>query len=86
MVKNIYAVETGLSSDPPMNWRISWLDNYTLVSFSDSHSPYPYRLGREAVVFNLSKPSYREILEALKNKDPSKILMTIAHLIQPQSL
>ncbi|MCL7383348.1 MAG: endonuclease Q family protein [Thaumarchaeota archaeon] len=77
MVKNIYAVETGLSSDPPMNWRISWLDNYTLVSFSDSHSPYPYRLGREAVVFNLSKPSYREILEALKNKDPSKILMTI---------
>ncbi len=77
MVKNIYAVETGLSSDPPMNWRVSWLDDYTLVSFSDSHSPYPYRIGREAVVFDLSKPSYKEILEALKNKDPSKILMTI---------
>ncbi|MEM4536829.1 MAG: endonuclease Q family protein, partial [Nitrososphaerota archaeon] len=45
--------------------------------FSDSHSPYPYRLGREAVVFNLSKLSYSEILEAIKNKDPEKILMTI---------
>ncbi|MEM3619540.1 MAG: endonuclease Q family protein [Nitrososphaerota archaeon] len=77
MVKYIYAIETGLSSDPPMNWRVSWLDNYTLLSFSDSHSPYPYRLGREAVVFNLSKLSYSEILEAIKNKDPEKILMTI---------
>ncbi|MEN2974056.1 MAG: endonuclease Q family protein [Candidatus Caldarchaeales archaeon] len=77
MVKYIYAIETGLSSDPPMNWRVSWLDDYTLLSFSDSHSPYPYRIGREAVVFNLSKPSYREIFEAIKNKDPEKILMTI---------
>ncbi len=77
MVNNIYAIETGLSSDPPMNWRVSWLDNYTLLSFSDSHSPYPYRLGREAVVFNLSKPSYKEIIEAVKNKDPSRIMMSI---------
>ncbi len=77
MVKNIYAIETGLSSDPSMNWRISWLDNYTLLSFSDSHSPYPYRLGREAVVFNLSKPSYREIIEAVKNKDSTTIMMSI---------
>lgn len=77
MVKNIYAIETGLSSDPSMNWRVSWLDNYTLLSFSDSHSPYPYRLGREAVIFNLSKPSYREIIEAVKNKDSSRIMMSI---------
>lgn len=77
MVKHIYAVETGLSSDPPMNWRVSWLDDYNLVSFSDSHSPYPYRIGREAVVFNLSKPSYKEVLEAIRNKGSGKISMTI---------
>ncbi|MCF8884381.1 MAG: endonuclease Q family protein [Nitrososphaerota archaeon] len=77
MVKYVYAIETGLSSDPPMNWRVSWIDNYTLLSFSDSHSPYPYRLGREAVVFNLKKPSYREIHEAVKNRDPEKIVMTV---------
>ncbi|HDD56782.1 MAG TPA: hypothetical protein ENG18_02030, partial [Nitrososphaeria archaeon] len=47
-VKHIYAIETGLSSDPPMNWRVSWLNNLTILSSSDSHSPYPYRLGREA--------------------------------------
>ncbi len=43
---NIYAIETGLSSDPLMNWRVSRLDSYTLLISLDSHSPYPYRLGR----------------------------------------
>ncbi|MFH1306188.1 MAG: endonuclease Q family protein, partial [Candidatus Micrarchaeota archaeon] len=42
--KNIYAIETGLSSDPAMNWRCSWLDRVQLVSFSDAHSPE--KLGR----------------------------------------
>ena len=42
----IHALETGLSSDPPMNWRVSALDRYTLVSNSDAHSPQ--KLGREA--------------------------------------
>ncbi|MBF0295334.1 MAG: UvrD-helicase domain-containing protein [Magnetococcales bacterium] len=46
---HIMAVETGLSSDPPMNWRVSSLDRYRLVSFSDAHSPM--KLGREATVF-----------------------------------
>lgn len=47
---HIFAVETGLSSDPPMNWRVSDLDRYTLVSNSDAHSPP--MVGREACVFD----------------------------------
>lgn len=47
---HIFAVETGLSSDPPMNWRLSSLDRFTLVSNSDAHSPP--MLGREASVFD----------------------------------
>lgn len=73
----IYAIETGLSSDPPMNWRVSSLDRYVLLSSSDSHSPYPYRLGREAVIFNLETPSYPELIKALKSRDKTRILMTL---------
>ncbi|MBI3707735.1 MAG: UvrD-helicase domain-containing protein [Proteobacteria bacterium] len=47
---HIFAVETGLSSDPAMNWRVSFLDRYRLVSNSDAHSPA--KLGREATAFN----------------------------------
>ena len=47
---HIFAVETGLSSDPPMNWRVSSLDRYRLVSNSDAHSPQ--KLGREACAFD----------------------------------
>ncbi|MCB1034370.1 MAG: AAA family ATPase, partial [Acidobacteria bacterium] len=50
LANHIFAVETGLSSDPPMNWRVSQLDRYTLVSNSDAHSPP--KLGREACVFD----------------------------------
>jgi ATP-dependent DNA helicase UvrD/PcrA len=49
LAPHIFAVETGLSSDPPMNWRVSRLDRFTLVSNSDAHSPP--RLGREACAF-----------------------------------
>ena len=49
--KHIYAIETGLSSDPAMNWRLSALDNVTLISNSDSHSPR--KIGREANVFDV---------------------------------
>lgn len=75
--KHIHALETGMSSDPAMNWRLSSLDKYSLVSFSDSHSPYPWRLGREACVFNMKKPSYFELTDAIRNKDKSKFLSTI---------
>ncbi|MFB0561648.1 MAG: endonuclease Q family protein [Candidatus Lokiarchaeia archaeon] len=76
-LKHIYAVETGLSSDPAMNWRLSVLDKYVLMSNSDAHSPWSWRLGREANVYELETPSYRELTEAIKTKDRKKILMTI---------
>jgi len=76
-VKHIYAVETGLSSDPPMNWRLSKLDRYVLMSNSDAHSPWYWRLGREANVYNLETLTYKELTEAIKAKDRKKILMTI---------
>ena len=50
LTPHIFAAETGLSSDPPMNWRISFLDRYRLVSNSDAHSPG--KLGREATTFD----------------------------------
>jgi len=75
--KNIFSLETGLSSDPAMNWRLSALDKFTLVSNSDSHSPYPWRLGREANAFDLKKVTYREIFDAIKDKDRKKFLFTI---------
>jgi uncharacterized protein (TIGR00375 family) len=62
----ILAVETGLSSDPQMNWRISELDNYAIVSNSDSHSLE--KIGREATVFN-GEFSLKGIMKALKNSN-----------------
>lgn len=64
--KNIYAVETGLSSSPDMNWRIKDLDNRSIVSFSDAHSGP--KIGREATVFEIpdGKLSYEAIYEAIK--------------------
>ncbi|MEM5799187.1 MAG: endonuclease Q family protein [Candidatus Aenigmatarchaeota archaeon] len=75
--KKVYALETGLSSDPVMNWRLSSLDEFTLVSNSDSHSPWPWRLGREANVFELKKITYKEIWDAIKVKDKKRFLYTI---------
>jgi DNA helicase-2/ATP-dependent DNA helicase PcrA len=74
LTPHIFAVETGLSSDPPMNWRLSILDKYTLVSNSDAHSPP--KLGREANHFNTAL-SYPSIFEALKTGDPEKYYGTI---------
>ncbi|MDD3345502.1 MAG: endonuclease Q family protein [Candidatus Omnitrophica bacterium] len=70
----IFALETGLSSDPTMNWRLSALDRFTLISNSDSHSPS--RIGREANVFNCDL-DYRTIREVLKTKDKKRFLYTI---------
>ncbi len=66
--KHIHAIETGLSSDPAMNWRLSQLDDYSIVSFSDLHSYWPWRIGREATIFDC-KLNYDEIISSLKNKN-----------------
>jgi uncharacterized protein (TIGR00375 family) len=66
--QHIYALETGLSSDPSMSWRISGLDKYALVSGSDAHS-LP-KIGREATVFSMEEKdlSYDAIVDAIRNK------------------
>ena len=76
-VKHIFALETGLSSDPPMNWRWSKLDRITLLSNSDAHSANPWRLGREANVFELNKLTYNEINDVIKKGDGKRFLFTI---------
>jgi len=72
--EHIYSLETGLSSDPAMNWRWSKLDRFCLMSNSDAHSPA--KLGREANVFN-KKFGYKELIDILKTKDKEKFLFTI---------
>lgn len=74
---HIFALETGLSSDPKMNWRLSTLDRYTLISNSDAHSPWPWRIGREANVFELDKLTYSNIIDAIRMKDKDRFLFTI---------
>ncbi len=66
LTEHIFAVETGLSSDPPMNWRVSSLDRFTLVSNSDAHSPP--MLGREACVFD-TELDYFAMRRALETGD-----------------
>jgi uncharacterized protein (TIGR00375 family) len=70
----IYAIETGLSSDPEMNWRLSALDSVTLLSNSDAHSPA--KLGREANVLNCDM-DYYAITDTIRKKDSSRFLFTI---------
>ena len=72
--KDIYALETGLSSDPGMNWRWSKLDRFSLISNSDSHSPQ--KIARECNVFD-TEMGYKSIIDALKSKDRKKFLYTI---------
>ena len=74
LADHIYAVETGLSSDPPMNWMCSFLDRYTLISNSDAHSPA--KLGREANLFDTDM-SYDGIVNAIKTADPKHFLGTV---------
>jgi uncharacterized protein (TIGR00375 family) len=69
MTKHIHAIETGLSSDPPMNYRLSSLDRFALLSNSDCHSFWPWRIGREANVFELNKFSYKEVIDAITQND-----------------
>ena len=66
MTPHIHAVETGLSSDPPMNWRVSALDGLTLVSNSDAHSPA--KLGREANLVE-AECSYPGLVHAIRSRE-----------------
>ncbi len=70
----ICAVETGLSSDPAMNWRVSALDNFTLVSNSDAHSPE--KLAREANLIE-GEFSYQGLIGALKGSPGNQFLGTV---------
>ncbi len=74
LFKYIHTIETGLSTDPPMNWLCSFLDKVTLVSNSDAHSPE--RLGRNANIFNTDL-SYYSITEALRTGNPEQFHGTI---------
>ncbi|MBW1985574.1 MAG: DNA helicase, partial [Deltaproteobacteria bacterium] len=74
LTPHIFAIETGLSSDPAMNWRVSSLDGFTLVSNSDAHSPA--KLGREANLFNTDL-TYSAIKSALKTGNPEQFLGTL---------
>lgn len=75
MTKHIHAIETGLSSDPMMNRKLSGLDNIFLVSNSDAHSLD--KLGREATVFEMKVPSYDELHRIFTTRDASKFIETI---------
>lgn len=82
----IYAIETGLSSDPSMNWRVKELDNRAILSFSDAHSPR--NLGREATVFeveDIKRLGYEDIKTAIlqsATKAVSKPLPRLAYTIE----
>jgi uncharacterized protein (TIGR00375 family) len=75
LTPHIKAIETGLSSDPIMNWRLSELDDITLVSNSDAHSGP--QIGREANVMELRERTYNEIIDIIASKDKSRFLYTI---------
>ncbi|MCU0642016.1 MAG: endonuclease Q family protein [archaeon] len=60
----IYAVESGMSADPEMLWRLK--EKMNIVSFSDCHSFWPWRLGREATIFDLNELSYDNIIHAIR--------------------
>ena len=66
----IYAVETGISADPAMLWRLK--ENVNLVSFSDMHSYWPFRLGREATLFDFKELTYNNIIKAIRTGEGLK--------------
>ena len=66
--ENVHAIETGISSTPKMNWKIKELENKSIVSFSDAHSFWPWRLGREVTIFKKTN-SYKEIINQIREND-----------------
>jgi uncharacterized protein (TIGR00375 family) len=75
LTPHIKAIETGLSSDPFMNWRLSELDDLAIVSNSDAHSGP--QIGREANVMELKERSYDEVIDVIFSKDKNRFLYTI---------
>ena len=75
LTDKIFAIETGLSSDPKMNHQLSQLNQIALVSNSDAHSLA--NLAREANIFDLPELSFAEMVAAIKSRDPKKFLATI---------
>ena len=80
LTEHIQGIETGLSSDPAMNWRLPELDTKTIVSFSDAHSPR--NIGREATIFELDTPSFSSLRNAMHIPFPTahevdRIAMTV---------
>jgi len=63
-IKNIHAVESGMSASPDMLWRLK--EKFNVVSFSDSHSFWPWRLGRESTIFDLDELSYDNIIKSIR--------------------
>ncbi|MBI2631388.1 DNA helicase UvrD [Candidatus Pacearchaeota archaeon] len=66
--KHIYAIESGMSADPPMIWRLKEFINgkINIVSFSDAHSFWPWRIGREATIFEIPELNYENIMKAIR--------------------
>ena len=64
---HIHAIESGMSADPPMLWRLK--ESVNIVSFSDAHSFWPWRLGREATIFELPELTYENIIKAIRTGD-----------------
>jgi PHP family Zn ribbon phosphoesterase len=80
--KTLYVRRNGVpvwsgNSDPGMNWRLSQLDRLCLISNSDAHSAWPWRLGREANVFDPEHLTYQNLVSAIRDKDPKRFLFTI---------
>ncbi|MEK6936555.1 MAG: hypothetical protein AABW58_00625 [Nanoarchaeota archaeon] len=64
--KFVYAIESGLSADPPMFWRVSKFDKLNIISSSDPHSYHSYRLGREATIFDFKQLTYSNLIKAIR--------------------
>jgi len=68
--RHIYAIESGMSADPSMLWRFEEVASrgVNIVSFSDAHSPWPWRIGREATIFEIPELTYENIMKAIRTK------------------
>ncbi len=69
-LKHIYAIESGMSADPAMLWRFK--EKINVVSFSDAHSFWPWRIGREATIFDIDELSYDNVIKAIRTGEGLK--------------